>query len=221
MGKLAPMPKEVNTRRYDATRRRAAAAETRSAILSAARELFLSRGYTATTMTMIAQRSGVSSDTLYTVVGTKAVMFRELIETALSGRAEVIAGEDRDYVKQMQATPDIRQKLAMYAEAVAVIQQRLAPLFLVLREAASANPELAQLWREISERRARNMRLLTDDLASTGALRVDLSRDEIADIIWTMNSSEYFALLVLERGWTPARFTGWLRDSWQRLLLRE
>jgi hypothetical protein len=100
-----------------------------------------------------------------------------------------------------------------------VIQGRLAPLVVALRAAASANPELAQLWREISERRARNMRDLADDLATTGELRTDLGRDEIADVIWTMNSSEYYALFVLERGWTPERFERWLLDAWTRLLL--
>ena len=40
-------------------------------------------------------------------------------------------------------------------------------------------------------------------------------------MIWTMNSSEYYALLVLERGWAPQRFTEWLRDAWARLLLAQ
>lgn len=115
--------------------------------------------------------------------------------------------------------PDVRSKLAIYAAAVSAIQGRLAPLFVALRAAASANPELAQLWREISERRARNMRELADDLAVTGELRPDLGRDEIADIIWSMNGSEYYALFVLERGWPPERFERWLLDAWTRLLL--
>ena len=55
---MAPMPAPVK-RRYDATRRRQAAARTRSAILDAARELFTERGYTATPMTAIAERAGV------------------------------------------------------------------------------------------------------------------------------------------------------------------
>ena len=216
--KLAPMPEKVNTRRYDGTRRRAAAAESRSAILQAARELFLAQGYASTTMAEIARHAAVSTDTVYTVVGTKAVLFRELIETALSGSDAVIAGADRDYVEQMRGTADLAAKLAIYSRAVSAIQQRLAPLFLVLREAASANPELGRLWNEISERRARNMRFLADDLASTGALRTDLSRDEVADIIWVMNSSEYFALFVMQRGWQPDRFAAVLCDSWTRLL---
>jgi hypothetical protein len=119
----------------------------------------------------------------------------------------------------MRAAGDLRSKLAIYAAAVTLIQGRLAPLFVALRAAASANPELAHLGREISERRARNMRDLADDLATTGELRADVGRDEIADVIWVMNSSEYYALLVLERGWTHEQFQRWLLDAWMRLLL--
>jgi AcrR family transcriptional regulator len=215
------VPDQVKKRSYDATRRQAAAAQTRSSILRTARELFIAHGYAATTMADIAKQAGLSPDTVYAVVGAKPVLFRELVETALSGADEVIAGEERDYAQQMRASGDIRDKISIYAGAVTLIQQRLAPLFLVLREAASANPELDRLWQDISRRRARNMRALTDDLATTGALRADLTRDEIADVIWTMNSSEYYALLVLERGWTAQRFTEWLRDAWERLLLAQ
>ena len=52
---MTPMPSPVK-RRYDATRRREAAARTRAAILNAARDLFTERGYTATPMTAIAPR---------------------------------------------------------------------------------------------------------------------------------------------------------------------
>lgn len=213
------MPEPVKRRPYDASRRQAASARTRSTILRSGRELFIDGGYAATTMAAIAKRAGVSPDTLYAVIGTKPVLFRELIETALSGTDEAIAGAERDYVRQMRAATDIHDKLTIYARAVTGIQQRLAPLFLVLREAAAANPELGGLWQDIAQRRARNMRALTDDLMTTGTLRSDLTRDEIADVIWTMNSSEYYALLVHDRGWTPERFTQWLGDAWGRLLV--
>jgi hypothetical protein len=51
-------------------------------------------------------------------------------------------------------------------------------------------------------------------------LRPDLSDDEVADIVWSMNAAEYRALLVGERGWTPERFGSWLADAWVRILLR-
>jgi hypothetical protein len=34
-----------------------------------------------------------------------------------------------------------------------------------------------------------------------------------------MNSSEYYAMLVHERGWPPERYEAWLYDAWTRLLL--
>ncbi|MCR5976232.1 TetR family transcriptional regulator [Gordonia jinghuaiqii] len=206
-------------RKYDASRRRAAAAQTRAHILDTARELFVTRGYAATTVAEIARRAGVVPDTVYTAVGRKPALFRELIELALSGTDRPVPGARRDYVARMRAEIDARRKLAVYAEAVTAIQGRLAPLFLVLRDAAAADADLRGLWDEITRRRADNMRLLAADLASTGATRTDLTIDEIADIVWTMNSSEYYSMLVTDRGWSEERFAQWLLDAWCRLLL--
>ena len=213
------MPDQVKPRRYDASRRQAAAARTRGRVLEAAAELFRAGGYAGTTVAAIAQRARVATDTVYASVGPKPMLFRELIELALSGTDRAVEGGDRDYAVRMRAEPDAGAKLAIYADAVTELQGRLAPLFLVLRESAGADAELARLWQEITTRRARNMRQLAADLSGTGALRADLTLDEVADIIWTMNSSEYYALLVLDRGWTPNRFAQWLHDAWCRLVL--
>jgi AcrR family transcriptional regulator len=218
MGKLSVMTDPVKTRRYDSTGRRQAAQATRSAILDAARELFVDQGYAATSMAKIATHAGVAPDTVYASVGKKAELFTLLIESALSGQDEVIPGEQRDYVTRMRAATTAGAKLAIYAAAVTSIQARLAPLFLALRAAAQAAPELVDIWTTTSERRATNMRRLVADLATTGQLRTDLTHDEIADVIWSMNSSEYYALLVLERRWTPQRFETWLHDAWLKLL---
>lgn len=207
-------------RRYDASRRRAAAQRTRSRVLEAARSLFIANGYVATTVAAIAGRAGVSPDTVYTAVGTKPVLFAELIELALSGTDRAVEGGERDYAIRMRAESDASAKLAIYATAVTELQGRLAPLFVVLAQAAPAAPELATLWRQITDRRATNMRRLAADLTSTGAMRTDLTTEEIADIIWTMNGSEYYSLLVIDRGWPPARFEQWLYDAWCRTLLR-
>jgi len=72
---------------------------------------------------------------------------------------------------------------------------------------------------EIAARRARNMRLVAQDLAGTGELRPGLDVEEIADVVWSMNSAEFYTLLIRERGWTPQRFAGWLADTWRRLFL--
>ncbi len=215
------MAKSVKPRPYHAPRRAEAAARTRRTIAEAADRLFAEHGYNAVTMAQIAAEAGVAADTVYAAIGPKPVLFRLLIERAISGEDDAVTPLERDYVRAMRSEPDARAKLAIYARAVRLIQARLAPLFLALQSAASSEPELAALWREISERRAANMRLLAADLATSGLLRADLSIDEAADIIWSMNAAEYYDLLVHQRGWLPERFEAWLVDAWQRLLLRD
>lgn len=214
---MAPAKK----RRYHAPRRQEAATETRRAIIESARRTFLERGYAAATMATIAKAAGVAVDTVYATVGSKPAVFRLLVETALSGSGEPVAALERDYVRAIQAEPDPAVKLALYARAIRAIHGRLSPLFKVLQAAASQDGDLAALWSDISNRRAKNMRLFAKDLKDTGKLRDELSVDEIADVLWTTNSAELYLLLVEQRGWKPARFERWLADSWARLFLVE
>jgi AcrR family transcriptional regulator len=214
------VPPTVKRRAYDATRRRQAAERTRRSILEAARRLFLERGYAATTMPAIARAAGVALDTVYAAVGRKPALFRLLVELAISGAQDPVPAEERDYVRAIRAAPDAGRKLEIYAAALPAIHGRLAPLFLVLQAAAPLDEDLRALWREISERRAANMRLLARDLQATGGLREDLSADDVADVIWSTNSPEFYLLLVAQRGWSPERFQRWLAEAWKRLLLR-
>ena len=213
---MALMPGPVK-RRYDATRRRQAAARTRAAILDAARQLFAERGYAATPMTAIADRAGVALDTIYASVGRKPELARLLIETAISGTDQAIPAEQRDYVRAIQAAPDAGTKIAIYAAAVAAIAPRLALVLAIIQQAARDEPELARLWDQIAERRAANMRRFVADLATATPLRLD--PDQAADIVWATNSAEMYQLLVGQRGWSPQRYEGFLADTWRRLLL--
>lgn len=211
------MSQPVKARRYDARGRRNASVERRRLILAAARELFIAHGYAGTTMARVAARAGVALDTVYDLVGKKPALFRLLVETSISGADEALRAEDRDYVREIRAEPSPTGKLEIYAAAIRRIHARLAPLVAVLQAVAPAEPELAALWQEISERRARNMRRFAQDLAATGALRVPVR--EAADVIWATNSPELYLLLVHQRRWSPARYERWLAAAWRRLLL--
>jgi AcrR family transcriptional regulator len=216
---MEPSVKRERNRQYDASRRQEAAAETRRAIVSAARRLFLEKGYVATTMPAIAKTAAVSLDTVYASTGAKPVLFRQLIETAISGADDPIPALQRDYVREIQSEPDPARKIAIYAHAVRLIQERMAPLFAVLRDAAQTDDDLRQLWADISQRRAANMRLFAAELAAAGGLRADLTIEQAADIIWSMNAPDYYLLLVDQRGWSPEQFEAYLIDAWMRLLL--
>ena len=94
------------------------------------------------------------------------------------------------------------------------------PLFRVLQQAL-LDPALGVMWNAIAERRARNMKLLAQELAATGQLRRGLSVEMAADILWSMNSPEYYLLLVEQRGWKPGALEQWLSEAWCRLLLEK
>jgi AcrR family transcriptional regulator len=195
------------------------ARRTRMAILDAARLLFTEQGYAATTIAQIAAAARVAVDTVYASVGAKPVLMRLLMETAISGKDQPVPAEERDYVRQIRAAVTAEEKIRIYAHAVTAVNSRLAPLHVVLRDAAAQAPELGQMWTEIVTRRAANMRLFAQDLADTGELRPGLGVDEVADVVWSLNSAEYYTLLVRERGWPPERFARWLGDTWCRLFL--
>ncbi|MCU1457419.1 MAG: acrR 1 [Actinomycetia bacterium] len=216
---LAVMGQSVKRRSYDTTERRTRSAATRQRILDAARARFLEHGYRAATVATIAADAGVHADTVYQLVGRKPLVLRALIEQALSGTDHPVEGSERDYAVAMRAEPDPARKLAIYASAVRRIHERMAPLFLALRDASSTEPEAHAVWQEISDRRAVNMRALVRDLRDAGGLRAGLSVDQAADTIWATNSPELYVMLTVERGWSPRRFERWLADSWSRLLL--
>jgi AcrR family transcriptional regulator len=216
---MREMTSKVKRRTYDATSRQSRSAETRRRILDSARTLILAKGYRAATIAAVAARAGVNVDTVYELVGRKPVLLRELIEQAISGTDHPVAAEEREYVKAIKAEPDPAKKLAIYARAVRRIQERMAPLFLALRDASSTEPEAHEVWKQIGERRAANMRNLVRDIRAAGGLRANLSVEAAADVVWAFNSSELFVLLTAERGWSSRRFENWLADAWCRLLL--
>ena len=206
-------------RKYNSTSRSEAAKATRALIINSARAIFLEKGYAATTMPAIAMAAGTALDTVYATVGKKPALFRLLVEMAISGKDRAVPAEERDYLRAIRAETDAARKLRLYAAALGRIQPRLAPLIRVLQGAASLDLELEALWQTISQRRADNMRLLAKDLAATGRLRSDLSESKAADIIWTMNSPEFYQLLVEQRSWSLEEYERWLGDAWIQLLL--
>src|ERR687894_1194857 len=153
--------RKVKSRLYDNAGREAKSEETRQRILAAGRELIVERGYRPTRVAAIAGKAGVHVDTVYELVGRKPVLLRELVEQALSGTDTPVPAENREYVKAIGAEPDPARKLEIYAGAVRDIQARMAPLLLALRDASATEPDAAEVWREISDRRAAKTRKLT------------------------------------------------------------
>jgi len=216
------MPERVKPRRrYDSSRRRAQAAQTRLDIVTAARGVFEEQGYTGTAIAKIAQAAGVVVETIYRTFGSKAGLFKAVIEAAVAGGAAraAIPIEERPAVRAIIVEPDPRRQLELYAATLPGIRARVGPLLRVLQEGAASDPELAELWRQLEARRLEGMSNLPRQLAQRHALRPGLSVEEARDVLMTLNSQAVYDMLVLERGWSPERYRDWIASSLARLLL--
>lgn len=205
-------------RRYDSSGRARRAAATRAAILSAARDHFVERGYAGTAVADVAAAAQVNVDTVYASVGRKPQLMLAVIDMTLASSDHPVAVEQRDYVRAVHRAEGARAKLETYASALGRVMPRVAPLFEALAQAALTDDECARLRSTIADRRAVNMRTLAAELTATGDLRDDLTEAHVADLLWTTNAPEYFALAVA-RGWSPTTYAERLADLWTRLFL--
>ncbi len=212
------MPDSVKTRTYNTGRRRAAAERTRTGILHAARELFSAQGYDGTSVAQVAARSGVSVDTVYASVGRKPQLLLAVHDMELADSAVPVPAEQRDYVRRIGEAAGAREKIEGYASALAERLPRTVPLALALRAAGTKDPDCRAVYRALSQRRAANMRRFAEELLATGELRPGVAVDQIATLVWSMNSPDYFQLLA-EHGYTPTEYGHLLTQVWTHTLL--
>jgi AcrR family transcriptional regulator len=199
-------------RRYVSPRRQEQAARTRQDILAAAGSLFREHGYGATSMPQIAAEAGVVVETIYRIFGSKAGLFRAVMEAVIAGgpsRAEVPVG-DRPAIRAVIEEPDPRRQIELYVATQPGIQRRAGPLLRALLGGVAGDPELKALWDETEAWRLEGQGRFVGMLAERGALRPGLSFEEARDVLWTLCSLAVHDLLVVDRGWTSDRYREWL-----------
>jgi AcrR family transcriptional regulator len=206
-------------RRYDSSRRRAQATETRSAIVRAARDLFIERGYGHTTVADIATAAGVSVETIYSSVGTKAELLHKAWDITVGGDDEEITFHERPEVRAIRDEPDLARRLMLHAAFATKTAQRIAPFQLMVQSAAGADPAAAAMLEEMARQRLVGMGLMAAEVAKTGQLAV--SEEECRDVLWAMTDGLLWHRLVNERGWTNERFAEWLGQVWVDRLVRQ
>jgi AcrR family transcriptional regulator len=163
-------------------------------------------------MPSIATEAGVVVETIYRSFGSKAGLFRAVVEAVLAGgvsRAEV-AVEERPAIRAVINEPDPRRQVARYAATQPGIHRRSGELLRALHAAAPADPELQRLWDEMEAWRYSGQSRFVEMLAEQGRLRVERPVEEACDIVWTLCSLAVHDLLILGRGWGYERYEAWL-----------
>ena len=209
--------KVKRARRYDSTRRQDGAQRRRAAIVESASRLFLREGYFGTTIAKIAQDAGVSEETVYKAFGNKIALVRAIRDQALAGAGPVHAERRSDRMQASESDP--RRIIRGWGVLTTEVAPRVAPVLLLLRQAAASDPELARLQAEMDAARLTRMTHNAQTLLKAGHLRPGLDLDEAADVLWTYSSPELYELFVIRRGWGAERYGRFIADAMIAALL--
>ncbi|CAM2946897.1 TetR/AcrR family transcriptional regulator [Saccharomonospora xinjiangensis] len=193
--------------------------QTRLRMLEAAREQFVAHGYGATKLQEIADRAGVSVQTIYFTFGNKRTVLKELLDHEVAGDDSPVATLQRPWFQAVLDAPTAREQLAAHVEGVCEVSARVAPVVEVLRVAAATDPELTELWRANVDARATVQDVAATALVRKPGARAGLSVPHVADVLFGLLSPELYLVLVRDRGWSPERWRGWTLDTLAAQLL--
>jgi AcrR family transcriptional regulator len=192
--------------------RQAQVAHTEQRILVAATELFLEGGYLATTLEAVARRAQVGARTVYLRFGTKAALFKRVVDVAIVGDTEPVDVLGRDWVQATLTAPTAAERIAASAAAGRQIMQRTGALFAVAQQAAAVEPLIAGFWQQGREQSRRVHALFWTRMAEDGLL------DPAVDLAWLIDTTAILA--AAETYLLVTRMIGWNLDAYERWLAR-
>lgn len=193
----------------------------RRAVLDAAGELFLERGYGATTIEAISGAAEIPQATIYRLFSSKQGILKALLDRSVAGDDEPIAVADRSHVRALLSSPDPQEAVEGLAAVSVDINTRTAPIYRILVSAADSDPEAAALLDQLTQQRQEGQGRVAQALARAKALRPGMRARDAADVIHALASPELYRLLVVDRAWSAERYERWLAETLANQLLGE
>jgi AcrR family transcriptional regulator len=186
-------------------------------VIAAAERCFVEHGYAATTIVDVATAAGVSPETVYTAFGSKRALLSAVVETAVTGDPDQADLLHDELVERIRAEPDQHRRFAIIVAATEPALGRAAAIDSMVRGAATADSQIAEMEREHDRRARRDVRRLVALLAEVGELRV--SQEDATDMMWALGRrSELYRALTADRRWSHRRASAALADVLARVL---
>lgn len=207
-------------RGYDASGRREASRATRRQVVAAAKALFLERGYVETTMADVAAGAGVAVQTVYSTVGGKAALLKEVFDTTLVGDDEPVPMSGRPEIARIVAATGGRRKLELWARYVSQVLERVSPLARALAGAAESDPAAREVVEGYYYGRRQGMAEFAADLKRGRLLRRGMTVERAAVVLAAHIDPVNWLNLVERGGLTRAEFERWLVDATEAAILR-
>jgi AcrR family transcriptional regulator len=186
---------------------------TRRKILAAAGELFVERGYGATSLQDVADRAGVAVQTIYFVFGNKRTVLKELADITIAGDDEPVATMDRPWFKDALASGTAAEHLRRHVHGARLILDRYAPMARVITAAAATDLEVADLWHYEEDPRYVVQSAAARSLVGKPGAREGVTAGQAADLLFGLLSPALYLVFVEERGWSPKRWEDWVYQT--------
>ncbi|MFI0453889.1 TetR/AcrR family transcriptional regulator [Actinomadura sp. 6N118] len=170
----------MSPRRYESTKRQAAAEETRRRMLAAARGLLAGASAPQISVDAVAKAADVSRQSVYNAFGSKSGLLEALFDS-LAGRAGM--GLDRAFT-----APDASAALSAFTETFCGFWASDRLVIRRLRGMAVLDPDLDRLLRERDEMRRTALTELLRRLTPTPDA-------EVVNVIWQLTSFETYDAL--------------------------
>jgi AcrR family transcriptional regulator len=200
--------------------------ETRRRLLVAAGLEFAERGYAAATVTRIAERAGVSLQSLYSAWGSKRALLRAVMETAVTGEPEsdgqLRAGEPPAPLRAELRDDDVgdpRELIGRLAHLYRRLAERSAIGWRTYKDAAAVDPEIAADWRQLMDIRRANVTAVAGRIPRE-FLRDGLTAEAAGDTVWAIASPDTQEMLVRHAGYSYDAYEEWVRRTLCAALLR-
>jgi AcrR family transcriptional regulator len=197
--------------------RQAQVAQTEQRIVTAATELFLADGYPATTLEAVAKRARVGARTVYLRFGTKAALFKRVVDVAIVGDTEPVDVLGRDWMRAALTAPTAGERIAASAAVGRQIMERTGALFAVAQQAAVLEPLIAGFWQQGREQHRHAQAVFWTRMSDDGLLDPGVDLDWLIDTTAVLGAAETYLLITRLTSWDLDGYQDWLTTTWTRL----
>ncbi len=179
----------MSPRPYQLGQRQAASEQTRTRIISAARELLMAReGFSGFSIDAVARQADVARMTVYHQFGSKVGLLEALCDSlAASGGMEQLASAFRR-PQPLDALDEYITVFGRFWESDRLVTRRLRGL-------AALDADFEQVIRARDERRRAGLRVIVGRLVEQRGQPAPAALDEIVDVLYTLTSFETFDML--------------------------
>ena len=197
------------------------AARTEAQVIGAATSLFVERGYTQTTIEDIAASANVGARTVYARFGSKATLFKRVVDVAVVGDTERVDVLGRDWMRETLSAPTAAERIAALASTNRQIMERSGALFAVAQQAAAVEPLIAGYWQQAREQQRYGQRVVWTRMAEDGLLPSSVDLDWAIDSASLLGAAETYLLASRMMGWSLDVYEAWLSQTMSRLATTE